>query len=322
MSKFKREFPVSEVVGSLGANHWLADLLRRWQPAGRCAPKAPADADVHNGNAPLRLAVRDGYLNMYQAGQSVARVLFKNGRPQGEIHEKYIHGSEATGQKYVALTSEGYLDRSGRRQLYAGLSDLDGWIANAKNYVGREKAFVEQIVSRNENVVDLEMALPAYLEEASERRAPRMDLVALEPRDSSWTIVFWEAKLATDPRARCRGDAEPEVCRQLESYTTWLNHDGHRELVTIAYTNACKILVGMHAIGMTVNPDIRPLGEAIRAVASGARALTVDEKPRLLIDDRADDASFTTNGHLQKLRKLGHHVQVIGKDGDMRLEAA
>ena len=137
MSKFKRDFPVSEVPGSLDANPWFADLLRKWVPAGESASKAPAGADAGDGKTNLRLAVRDGYLNLYQTGQSVARVSFKGAqRLQAEIHEKYIHGNEATGQKNVALNSKGYLDRSGTRQPYGGLSDLDAWIANAKTYGG------------------------------------------------------------------------------------------------------------------------------------------------------------------------------------------
>ena len=191
-----------------------------------------------------------------------------------------------------------------------------------KRTEGKEKAFVEQIVSRNENVIDLEMALPAYLDEAPERHAPRMDLVALEPHASSWRVVFWEAKLVTDARARCQGDGPPEVCQQLGSYTKWLDHGDHRELVKIAYTNACKVFVGMHEIALAINPEIRPLGAAIVAVAAGAGVLAIDDKPRLLFDDRAADPSFTKNGHLQKLRRLGHHVQVIGKGDDMRLETA
>ena len=320
MSTFERRFSVAQVSDALEANPWFADLLRRWEPAGGSSPEGPAGSQSSDTGANLRLAVRNGYLNFYQAGQSVARVEL-NGRNQlqAKIHEKYIHGAGATGQKYVALTSDGYLDREDARRTYLGMDDLGLWISNAKKYGGEEKAFVEQVVSRNENVVDLEMALPAY--SPSERTAPRMDLVALEAIGPSWKIVFWEAKLVKDSRARCSGDAEPEVCRQLKSYTTWLAHGQHKEHVTKAYTGACEILVGMHAIAKTLNPGIRPLGEAIVAIASGnAAPLTVDDKPRLLIDDREGDASFSK--HLQKLLDLDHRVQMVEKSGDMRLQTA
>ena len=320
MSIFNRDFPFSDVAAS-DDNPWFGDLLRRWQPAGGSIAQAPGTNEGSGVN--LRLAVRDNYLNFYQAGQSVARVeLVGERRLRAKIHEKYIHGREATGQDYVALTSEGYLDRSGARRTYGGIGDLDTWIENAKAYGGREKAFVEQVVSRNENVVDLEMALPAYRDELSQRSAPRMDIVALERDGSSWRIVFWEAKLVRDSRARCRDPGEPEVCRQLKSYTDWLDHGDHGKVVTSAYANACRVLVGMHKIAKSLNPDIRPLGEAIVAVGFGSAGLTVDDKPRLLIDDRIADASFRNNKHLQKLLDLGHRVQMVEEGGNMRLEPA
>src|ERR1700730_3030754 len=57
----------------------------------------------------------------------------------------------------------------------------------------------------------------------SEARA-RMDLVALEKVGDGWKIVFWEAKLVTNPGARCRGDAPPKVIRQLARYIHRLRH--------------------------------------------------------------------------------------------------
>ena len=322
MSTFDRDFQFSKVADAMDANPWFADLLRRWQPAGGTAPEAPDGGTGGHGPANLRVAVRNGYLNFYQAGQSVARVKFNtDGDLQAEIHGKYIHGKEAIGQSYVTLNSEGYLDFAGTRRPYVCIDDLDVWIENAKAYGGREKAFVEQVVSRNENVVDLEMALPAVADEASRRIAPRMDIVAFERAGSSWRVVFWEAKLVNDPRARCRPPAEPEVCRQLKSYTDWLNYGNHRKIVTTAYANASRVLVGMHGIAKDLNPNIRPLGEAITAVAKGTE-LTIDDKPRLLIDDRIADASFRTNQHLQRLLDLGHRVQMVEKDGDMPLQTA
>jgi hypothetical protein len=64
-------------------------------------------------------------------------------------------------------------------------------------------------VSRNPDVIDLEMSLPAYSEAPEERRAPRMDLVGIEPIGDRWRVVFWEAKLVGDGRARCLGKTSP-----------------------------------------------------------------------------------------------------------------
>jgi hypothetical protein len=185
------------------------------------------------------------------------------------------------------------------------------------------------IVARNPDTIDLEMALPAYSLDPKERIAPRMDLVALEPAgDNRWRIVFWEAKLVDDARARCRGDdVYPKVVDQLAQYTNWLRHANHRELVARAYQNACRLLVAFRGLAKRVNPEIEELGPGIVAAAApDAPSLLVDDEPRLLIDDRTSDertrsSAFTNNGHLDKLRNKGLQVQMVHSLSQMTLEA-
>jgi hypothetical protein len=121
------------------------------------------------------------------------------------------------------LTLAGLPDpRTGRLPEYGGVAEVHRWFSNANKYVRQEKRFVDLIVARNPNTIDLEMALPAYSLVREERIAPRMDLVALEPAGNGWQIVFWEAKLVDDGRARCRGDdVSPKVIAQLGQYTSW-----------------------------------------------------------------------------------------------------
>jgi hypothetical protein len=157
--------------------------------------------------------------------------------------------------------------------------------------VGLEKKFVDLVVARNPNVIDLEMGLPAYSTSPKERRAIKMDLVALESTDHGWQIVFWEAKLADDSRARCRGEVEPgrkpEVLKQLADYTNWLRHENNCELVAREYKNTCGLLVELHKIVKRFNPGIQELGAGIQAVAADStQPLLVDLEPRLLIDGR------------------------------------
>jgi hypothetical protein len=48
----------------------------------------------------------------------------------------------------------------------------------------------------------------------------------------------------------------------------------------------------------------------------------VDDKPRLLIDDRTKNVVFTKNGHLKKLSKAyGLHAQMVPELDQMTLEA-
>ena len=278
----------------------------------------------------LRLAIRNRSLNFYRAGQSVAEV--QAGPKVGlraSIHNKYVLGDEGQGQSSMTLSSAGLSDQEGGCRKYGGLDELRQWIANInEKHIGDEKRFVDLVVARNPDAIDLEMALPAYSLVPEERIAPRMDLVALEPVGNRWRIVFWEAKLVDDARARCRGDdISPKVIDQLAQYTSWLRHANHRELVACAYQNTCRLLVAFRRLATRVNPGIEELGSGIIAAAApDAPSLLVDDEPRLLIDDRIRDdrtssLAFTKNGHLDKLRNMGLHVQMVHSLNQMTLEA-
>jgi hypothetical protein len=323
MSTFARTFSIELISDQvLGENPWFTDMLLNWRPAGDAIHRDMTEAHklVSNGEMlekdpkRLRLAIRSGYLNLYRGRQSVAKIAFGSGGGlQARIHNKYTHSDKGGGQAYVTLRSAGFLDKetSGRRE-YRGLADLHRWIANANKHVGKEKRFVDLIVARNPDTIDLEMALPAYSLDPKERIAPRMDLVALEPVGDRWRIVFWEAKLVDDARARCRGDDVcPKVVDQLAQYTSWLCHANHRDLVARAYQNTCRLLVEFRELAKRVNPGIEELGPGIvAAAAADAPPLLVDNEPRLLIDNRTGNALFTQNGHLQKLRGAPHKINV------------
>lgn len=206
MSTFGRTFPTGKITEQvLEENPWFKDMLLHWRPAGDAIHRDGSEAQKpgQNGQIPeenpkhLRLAIRNGYLNLYRNGQSVAKISFARGRVlQARIHNKYVHGDKGGGQSYVILTSAGLPDsETGRLLEYGGVAALHGWVANANGYIGEEKRFVDLIVARNPHTIDLEMALPAYSLARKERIAPRMDLVALEPAGNHWQIVFWEAKL-------------------------------------------------------------------------------------------------------------------------------
>ena len=60
------------------------------------------------------------------------------------------------------MTATGLREKIVSLGKYKGLADLRPWVSNANHYIGEEKQFVDRIVARNPNVVDLEMALPAY----------------------------------------------------------------------------------------------------------------------------------------------------------------
>jgi hypothetical protein len=336
MSTFARKFPIELISDQvLVKNPWFTDMVLDWRPAGDAIQRDMTEAHklVANGQMleedprRVRLAIRKGYLNLYRGGQSVAEIRFgRVGGLQAKIHNKYVYGEKGSGQAYVALTSAGLLDkeRGGCRE-YGGLADLHGWIANANKYVGEEKRFVDLIVARNPNVIEVEMALPAYSNIPEERRAPRMDLVALEPAGDGWRVVFWEAKLVTSGEARCQGESvDPYVVKQLEKYTKWLEHGEHERLMAQACRDTCKLLVSLHTIAKRFRPDIEDLGQGIQEVAGAPSGILplIDCKPRLLVDDHTLNTAFTRNGHLDKLRNKGRlHVQMVRSSNQMTLEA-
>ncbi len=334
MSEFDRRLSkkfmdqlTSDVV--LGENAWLCDMLRYWRPPGNLIGKhlgqphaLQADAQVLEENPKhLRLAIRNGYVNFYRGGQSVGKVgLNRRGKLRAIIHNKYVYGDEGKGQGYVTVTSAGFPKLgTGQLDCYGDIKTLDTWIARANSHGGDEKPFVDLVVAQNPNVIDLEMGLPAYSASLTERRAPRMDLVALEPIRDRWQVVFWEAKLAGDERARSR--LTPKVLQQIEDYKRWLGNKDNRERVVHAYRRTCCLLVCLREIAKRFNPQIEELGAGIRAVAAPDAPLPlIDAEPCLLIDDRARDAAF--DQHLRKLREECHlHVQMVQDINQMTLEA-
>jgi hypothetical protein len=287
--------------------HWFAHLLAKWRPAGQ-----------DSGADGLRLALRNGYLNFYRCGQSVARVCFGRGaHPQAEVHMKYIDPN-ATVQRYARLVGT-VLDRRGHGDLtaYSGVEMLEEWISRAGSHGGREKTFVDRVITYNPNVIDLEMALPAA---SKGDTAPRMDLVVLEPRGENHCIAFWEAKVMGDGRLRKRDpDRSPEVIGQLDEYRKWIERNGHSECVAKAYKRNCEILVALHKLARSINPDIGNLGDAIIDVATSVRTPNIDTRPRLLIDDRNQSASWSA--HEGKLRGLFQHY-VRGDSAAFKLPVA
>ncbi|MGD0922768.1 MAG: hypothetical protein ABSA70_13525 [Terriglobia bacterium] len=334
MSTFARTFPIEQINSQvLEENPWFKDMLLYWRPAGDALHRDMTETHklVSSGQMPeedpkrLRLAIRDGSLNLYRGGQSIAKVEFgSSGGLQARIHNKYVYGDKGSGQAYVTLTSAGLHDQeTGRRREYSGPTELDDWVSNANKHVGKEKRFVDLVVARNPDTIDLEMALPAYSLDPKERKAPRMDLVALEPVGKGWRVVFWEAKLVNNGEARCQGESKkPKVVVQLGKYTKWIGHGSHRILMAQACKRTCELLVDLHEIARRFRPDIEELGRGIREVAAPGAALpSIDAEPRLLIDDRTRNVAFTRNGHLDKLRNTGLHVQMVQDNSQMTLGA-
>jgi hypothetical protein len=224
--------------------HWFKDLLSLWRPSG------------HPSGEGLRVAIRNGYLNFYRLGQSIARVAYVSGELIAEVHYKYVGVERAprySKSPYLRLTLKGVFFRDTKIATFEGLSTLNQWIAEAEKYAGVEKRLVDELVEKNNHVIDLEMALPAWARSTS---AVRMDLVAIE----NGKVVFWEVKTVNDNRIRCTAEFEedrsPEVLKQLSNYRVFLNETRHISQVESAYLNTAKFLVKLRALADEIGPPL------------------------------------------------------------------
>ena len=313
MTKFDRKFNVDAVEKAIGESVWLQDLLGHWCPAGEL--QGGGKGSTQPDQDYLRLAVRDGYLNFYRYGQSVARVKVVHGKPQAEVHNKYLDGDQGSGQDYVKITDGTYENHDGEPRVYR-YGVVHDWIHRAEGHAGKEKSFVDDVVARNAGVIDLEVGLPADPGLWSENSAPRMDLAAIEPCGDHYKLAFLEAKLVTNSEARCKdAGAAPKVINQLKTYEKWIAKN--RKVVTEAYQRCCNDLVLLHEIAKKLDKGKPELGKAIMSVGQGASSLCVDGTPRLIIDARKGEAAFEK--HLKKLHDAGICVRMVRTDADMFL---
>lgn len=325
MSKFKRDLDtftrdldmMNFLREGIAVFPWFAALLKNWQPAG-----APTVFTTEEVISSLRLAIRNGYVNFYCGGQSVARVDFGKTKLSAEIHAKYLACNQtkeikaSLGQKHARISAPDSM-----LPMYGSVED---WMANTREYQGKEKKFVERVVAANPNIIDLEMGLPSFERKDRKRVAPRMDIVALEPSDIGWQIVFWEAKLVRNSEARAAGNNDPKVMVQCKNYHEWLTKKDNKAAVINAYRETCQLLANFHEAAEKAGMAIAPLGEGIRALAGKPDvSLSVDDNVRLLVDNTTEpDKVFRKNKHLDKLEKLGVHVQMVDNEADLVLKAS
>jgi len=271
---------VANAVAS--GDHWFIDLLSLWRPSGQ-----------PSGQWGLRLALRDGYMNFYRKGQSIARVKHIKGELVCFTHGKYASGArDFTGQAY-ARTVGRTTTLAAEIIPYNGLDTLKRWISRVngdhehKGYIGLEKQLVDEVVAVNDNVIDLEMALPAWALQAS---APRIDLVAVH----EGRLVFWEVKLPGDSRVRSsvtfQADHNPEVLKQLRSYKIFLEQSLHIEQIASAYRQTARLLVILRSYADQVSTPA-PLGKSITATAEGNNLTVAKEAVLLVVSDGDNETS-------------------------------
>ena len=264
---------------------WWPDLLASWAPSG-----SPGE---------LRLAIRNGYMNFYSNGQSIARITFGRGgtTPTMHIHEKYVKKISDGGQRYVTLTDKEGRNADGRPVTWGGPEMLKEWVRNSCKHSGKEKRHIESLVQQSPRVIDLEMGLPAF---GDRKTALRMDLVSLESTRDDIRLVFWEAKMIGDSRLRSITH-QPKVFEQINAYRSYLADPTRKAQVAKAYQQCCGIIHDLYKLASCVGMT-HPLDPLIKAAADPSCRLEIEETPRLVVFEdgkpRVEDAWQT---HLKVL---------------------
>lgn len=289
---FDRKLPFIETLRT-DPPQWWVSLLSMWRPSG-----------MPSEGFGLRLAVRNGYLNLYRQGQSVALVQAgPHGLPIWQLHETYTGKKEGKG--YVTV---------GRDVPYpTTTADFHRWICDAAGKSGREKRAVDDLVGRDENVIDLEMGLPGHkpAAEGNQRRSAfRIDMVAVEAESATVSrLKFWEVKTFDDRRIRSSSDLPTStgILKQIEDYQAYLADAERRAGVLAAYKRCAVVLQSLRNLA-NEHGDPMHLGQELLNVAAG-KPLVLADKPGLLVVLPTEDLPIRSKEaweeHERKLKDAG-----------------
>ncbi len=151
----------------------------------------------------LIVAVRNEYLNVYWQGQSIFLARFSGGEVVASTHPKYLLNPDLSGQ--ISLQGEHFDLKKQEPKMLMRKYEPGVTLANMKRaarlFSGEEKEGVQVIATSNPSVVDVEIAFSAN-GLAGVGSIPRLDIAAFETADDGVDLVFWEAKLLGNPKAR------------------------------------------------------------------------------------------------------------------------
>lgn len=322
MSKFQRRLNLDILTPETLENEpWFPALLSRWYPSGAATPMTDRVASSSNGSESwprplgLRACIREGYMNFYCAGQSIAKVKLWR-KLSAKTDDKYL--ADLPGARNIQS------DLSQVTQLYPEHGGVVEWIKRSHGHTKQEKLFIDSVLAANGALIDLEMTLSRYPRVESKTGekylgTARIDLVGLEEIEGGWQLVFWEAKLGSNSESK--STTEPHVVSQIKGYEEWLSEGTRATEVLEAYRSTCLLLKRLHQLAADLGFPLSPLHSAITAIASSKdqhllRGL--DKRVRVLVDGRKHSANWDQR-HVQNLAKLGIPVHVVRKDDDLVL---
>lgn len=213
----------------------------------------------------LIVAVRDEYLNVYWQGQSIFTVSFTNGRVAASTHPKYLLNPDVSGQIFLAGGSF-ELEKLQATMLigsYEGPVTLSKLKSAAGLFSGGEKEGVHAIATSNPSVVDVEIALSAN-GTSNVGSVPRLDMAVFEPAAGNVDLVFWEAKLFSNPQV-----APGSIVLQVGKYQRVV--EAFQQKLLESYRLVAQNLVEIS----NMSGGLRQVGQAVQHVADGSAQLSV-----------------------------------------------
>lgn len=295
MPNFARSFAVDAVDGA--KDSLVAQLFAHWALPGEACSESRR----------LRVGVRNGYLNFYAKGQSVAKLSVARGRPVLSVHRAYVEGQRGDRTDGTPPV-QGYVTVAGDAAAGdAAGALLPGWIDTALSHASAEKRFVDDLIAANAGVIDLEMALPASDLPGHKRVAPRMDVVLVELAPRRPVIVFWEAKCANNPELRARDGVAP-VVEQLGQYVDWMAQPGRNLEVATAYRQTATVLLDL---ARRFRPDVSAMDCLALWQSLAATDPDVMATPAVVI------GNYWPDGHVEQIAsgRMTQYVESFAKKG-------
>ena len=197
----------------------------------------------------LFVGIRENCLNVYYKGASVLELRYIEGRFVGRSHFKYLLNQTTDRRSDYVQFTDGEFAPVAVKESYRDLAVDIGRIKNsAALHQGAEKHGVHDIACENENVIDVEIAVP------DERG--RMDFTALRNEDNELRLIFYEAKLYRELNVG-------NIVGQVEEYQEILSR--RKEEIEESYrcvrANLCALegysRRGLEQGDFTVNPEVR-----------------------------------------------------------------
>ena len=257
------------------------------------------------------LAIRENYVNAYYRGCSLLRLSWEAGAFVGEVHYKYLLRPSASNEYVKVVDGRAKLDNAKSRFL-DDIGEIDSLKKAATSYVGAEKAGVHDILSANNNILDVEIA---FGKDESDTGAPRLDFAAIRKSGEEAKIVFFEAKHFNNHNAlRKSGDAKPEVVKQIATYRSKLRDN--RDAIAKSYCRVCCNLRSLRGVAER-HAERHAMLESI----SGQQKLTVDENPVLIVFGFDGDQKVGKHWerHRQKLEtELEGRVRFKGNSSEFK----